>query len=62
MLVLSEGGSVGESSEGRRFLLTLVPPELLTGDMGERALTGDLVRALFCGFGDSALEGAGIAS
>lgn len=58
----SEGGSVGESSEGSRFLLLLALSVFLTGDTGDRALAGDLVRALFCGFGDFTLDEAEIAS
>ncbi len=62
MLVrLSAGGSVGESSEGTRVLFALacmfVPDEV-----GDLALTGDFVRALFSGLGGLILEEASATS
>ena len=63
LVMLSAGGSVGESSEGTRVLFALaVPCTVLADEPGDLAFTGDFVRALFSGLGDLILEEASATS
>ena len=56
LVMFSEGGSVGESSDGTPPFPPLFPSTFWAGEFGAFALTGDFVRARFSGFGDFSLE------